>query len=281
MKNDFIARLMSVVLMAAAFVLGGLLLPRFTATQLPATTAIVQVAPTVSPTFPPTTLLPTITSLPTITLRPPPTFAPPTALLQPTNSPLPTVTATVNAIVAIPSIQGLETPTPTSTEGCEPRGDWGLIYEVQANDALATIAQRYDTWIDELVTGNCLIDPDLIVIGQQLRVPGEVHPTPLLYNCAWELLTPLDYAFNIDGQGMLTFSWIGPRSPRNLIRVYRRNDLSVIIWEETIDLRQNHTIDLSQTIPTDGEFMWYVYPLDLNFQQIDCIEGGPWHFQKT
>ena len=47
-----------------------------------------------------------------------------------------------------------------------------------------------------------------------------------------------------------------------------------------IELRQNETIDLSN-IPDAGTYTWYVYPLDQNFLQIACHEGGPWTFTKA
>jgi LysM repeat protein len=282
-------------LLAASFVIGGLMLPRLQNALMPQQTVLTppvgstlvaqatEEAP-VSPseTFSPTTPLASITpEPPTATLRPPPTFAPPTDVPAPTETPLPTETSVLVAEVTIAGLQGLETPTPTSTEGCEPREDWQLTYEVKANDALATIAQTYGTWVEELVEGNCLTDANMIVIGQTLRVPGEAHPDIPQYDCNFQLLAPMDYAYSIDGNGTLTFNWIGPRTPRNLIRVYPRNDRSRIVWEQTIDLRQNHTINLAETIPAAGEYDWYVYPLDLNFQQVDCLEGGPWHFHKS
>ena len=47
-----------------------------------------------------------------------------------------------------------------------------------------------------------------------------------------------------------------------------------------IELRQNETIDLSD-IPDAGTYTWYIYPLDANFVQIACHEGGPWTFTKA
>jgi LysM repeat protein len=45
-------------------------------------------------------------------------------------------------------------------------------YEVQAGDTLAAIAARYGTTVERLARANRLADPNLIVIGQELRVPG-------------------------------------------------------------------------------------------------------------
>ena len=298
MVRKIFTGLVFLVLMAGSFVIGGMILPplqsalmsqQATPTPQSGLTQIAQQTDptagatlTPSETFPPTTPLASITPVPpTNTLRPPPTFEPPTPIPAPTETASPTATIARVEGVLIEGLHGLETPTPTSSAGCEPRESWSLIYEVKANDALATIAQTYGTWVEELVEANCLTDADMIVIGQKLRVPGEAHPAIPQYDCTWQLLAPMDFAFDIDGNNTLTFNWIGPRSPRNLIRVYRPGNTAHVVWEQTIDLRQNHTINLATTIPDEGEFIWYVYPLDLNFQQIDCLEGGPWHFHKS
>lgn len=47
----------------------------------------------------------------------------------------------------------------------------GTIYVVRSGDALWTIARRYDTTVDALVEENGLKDPNLIRIGQKLRIP--------------------------------------------------------------------------------------------------------------
>src|SRR5512145_2934422 len=163
-------------------------------------------------TIPPYTPLPTLTTSPT--LRPPPTFEPPTPTREATARPSVTPTATLNLGVSIPGLHGAETPTPTSTAGCEPRKDWKLTYEVKRDDALAKIADQYGTNIDELVAGNCLADKNLIRIGQVLHVPGDVPPVQA-YDCPpWELLTPADGSMAILGDGNLTFNWRGPRAAR-------------------------------------------------------------------
>lgn len=290
--RTLVSGLLILLLIVASFFIGGVLLPRLQNAQpeqvaqiaetdtptSPPTLSASEIAP--SETFPPTTLLPSLT--PSNTLRPPPTLEPPTLTLFPSDTPTLTPTTPLLIAVTVPGIQGLATATLEVTETCEPREDWALIYTVQRGDALTTIAQNYGTYVSNLASANCLTDPDTIYEGQKIRVPGAAHPVKPAVECvAWELLTPIDYAYNVDGNGQLTFSWIGPRAPRNLIRVYRASDTTNILWEETIDLRQNHTINLAQTIPEGGEFIWYVYPLDLGFKQVDCLEGGPWHFHKS
>jgi LysM repeat protein len=230
-------------------------------------------SPTPTETFPPSTPLATPTR--SNTLRPPPTFEPPTATPQPSNTPTATATFNLNIVPSIEGIRGLETPTPTTTPGCEPREDWGLRYTIQANDALARIADVYNISVEELAEGNCISDPNVIRAGQELHVPGDAHPSNL--DCSYEVMTPIDYAYDIDPDGQLTFNWRGPRADRWLIRVYRPNGQ---VWERTIDRRQNETINVRTELPEAGTYVWYVIPLNMNFQQIACPSGGPWTFTK-
>ncbi len=224
-------------------------------------------------TLPPSTPLATLT--PSNTLRPPPTFEPPTSTPPPSATPTPTGTFSLPLAPTIQGIHGLETATPTSTPGCEPREDWGLRYTVQANDALARIADLYNTSVEELAEANCIRDPNIIRAGQELRVPGSAHPSAI--QCGgYEVMTPIDYAYDVDPNGQLTFNWRGPRADRWLIRVHRPNGT---VWERTIDRRQNETINVAVELPEAGTFTWYVIPLNMNFQQI-CPSGGPWTFTK-
>ncbi|MCD4687248.1 MAG: LysM peptidoglycan-binding domain-containing protein [Anaerolineae bacterium] len=232
---------------------------------------------TATETIPPYTPLPSLT--PSQTLKPPPTFEPPTP--TPTASPIPSLTPTLttNVSVSIPGLQGAESPTPTSTPGCEPRADWPLTYTVQFEDTLSGIAAQYGTWVDDLAAGNCITDKNLIVIGQVLHVPGDAHPAQPEYDCvAWEALTPFDGSSTVSTTGSLTFNWRGPQAPKYLIRIYLPDGTQ---YEQLVELRQNDTIDIATNLPLEGFYHWYVYPLDDNFMQISCIEGGPWIFYKA
>src|SRR5690349_4524860 len=80
-----------------------------------------EIEATATETIPPSTPLPTLT--PSRTLLPPPTFEPPTLTPFPSNTPVPTLTATFDVGFSIEGLNGLETPTPTGTPGCEPRKD--------------------------------------------------------------------------------------------------------------------------------------------------------------
>lgn len=243
--------------------------------NIPLKTEALAEGATATETIPPSTPLASLT--PSQTLRPPPTFEPATRTPAPTLTPTITLTPTLNLAGAIPGLHGLETPTPSTTPGCVPRKDWKLRYTVQRNDALARIADRYSTSVQELVAANCLTDPNVIVIGQELRVPGDTQPVQPAVECVpWEVLTPIDGTMAIPGEGQLTFNWRGPRVDHNLIRVIKPDGGT---YERVVDLRENETIDLAD-LPLGGTYTWYVYPLDYYYSQVACKEGGPWTFRK-
>ena len=245
--------------------------------QQPTPTTIVEATsetlPTVVPSMTPSA---TVIASPTRTLLPPPTIEPPTSTPPPSETPTPSPSATFFLAVEIPGLNGAETATPTSTPGCEVNPDWQLTYEVQPNDALANIAARYNLYTDDLAAGNCITDPNLISVGQRINVPGSAHPVEAQYDCNWDVLTPIQNAFDVPDQGTITFNWIGPDAYRNMIRLYGPDGT---VYEWVIDLRQNHTVEI-EDIPLGGRYTWHVYPLDEFFQQIPCAEGGPWVFNK-
>ena len=55
----------------------------------------------------------------------------------------------------------------TTTETTTPAAEY---YAVQSGDTLGSIAQKYGTTVDELMTLNPGIDPTALDIGQKLRV---------------------------------------------------------------------------------------------------------------
>ncbi len=280
-----VSRLISLV-MTGSLVMGalalGLLLGGTTPGLMPQTTAVtLTTSPSASPTPVPTmgpSHTPSVTATATRTLLPPPTFEPPTQTVAPSNTPTTTPSPTLIYSVSIPGLHGAESPTPSTTPGCEPRDDWELTYRVQAGDALARIAQQYNTTYFDLAGGNCLSDANVISIGQVLRVPGEAHPVQPAVECVpWEVYTPFDGSEAIGTDGQITFNWRGPRAFRNLIRVHRPDGT---IFERVVELRQNETVNLLENFNIGGTYTWYVYPLDENYVQIDCLEGGPWTFRK-
>jgi LysM repeat protein len=231
---------------------------------------------TLAETIPPYTPLATLT--PSQTLKPPPTLEPPTA--TPTASLVPSQTPTLvtEIDVSVPGLRGAETPTPSTTPGCEPREDWQLTYTVQFDDTLSSIADQYGVWVDDLADGNCIQDKNMIVVGQVLHVPGEAYPVVPEVECVpWEVLTPFDGSVTVPADGSITFNWRGPAAPINLIRIYLPDGT---VYERVIELRQNETINLNEYLSQEGTYTWYVFPLGRDFQQIQCLEGGPWTFYK-
>jgi LysM repeat protein len=84
-------------------------------------------------------------------------------LLLPRNLVLPTVepTAAVNVNV---------------TGTCTPEPRWTGSYVVQRGDSLSQIANRFGLTLTELQTGNCLLNPNRLDIGQVLFVPFSLTP---------------------------------------------------------------------------------------------------------
>lgn len=278
-------KILTVIILFAGSVLGGALFSyrnsaddheRSQAQADPLTPTLGAVTATPAETIPPYTPLPSLT--PSQTLKPAPTFEPATATLPPSATPSPTLSLTVSVNVSIPGLKGAETPTPTTTPGCKSRDDWKLTYTVQFDDTLSSIADQYDTWVDELAEGNCITDKNLIVVGQVLHVPGETQPVQNAVECvAWEVMTPFNGSMTVPADGPITFNWRGPAAPINLIRIHRPDGT---VYERVIELRQNETINLNDFLALEGTYTWYVYPLDRNFRQISCLEGGPWTFYK-
>ncbi|GAB4517608.1 MAG: hypothetical protein OHK0046_24330 [Anaerolineae bacterium] len=264
---------MMVVLVASAC---NLQQPQQPVEQVIAQAGTATLTATTAPELSPTSSRPTFTPSPEVTLRPPPTFEPPTNTPQPSNTPSITPTATIQIQGNLPTLQGLRTTEdPNATgEGCTPREDWTLFYEVQANDALASIADRYNTYAQELAEGNCLENVNLIVVGQTLRVPGNAHPvTPQFVCTPWELLTPFNGTITVPGSGTITFNWRGPEAPRYLVRLYRTEDASgTHIREYLTEFKTNYTLDLDD-IPEGGLYSWRIFPIGFDFQQIPCQES--------
>jgi LysM repeat protein len=272
--------LMTVLVIIAAFALG-VILSRFQSTPRPSAPptntprAVAQAATTRAPVTPPTA---PATLTPSRTLRPPPTFEPPTATVLPSGTPTITLSPTVDLAIDIPGLRGGESPTPTTTPGCELRKDWKLTYTVQRNDAMIRIAEAYNTTVDALLKANCLRDPNVIRVGQVLKVPGTAHPVTPDYVCSEFLQqTPINGTLGIPGDGTLTFNWRGPRVDHYLLRIHRPDGS---IYESVTDLRQNDVVNLPRDLAAAGTYRWYAYPLDRNYRQV-CPEGGPWYFTKA
>jgi LysM repeat protein len=73
-----------------------------------------------------------------------------------------TTTTTTKLVLTTP-----QATTATTTETTTPAAEY---YAVHSGDTLGSIAQKYGTTVDELMTLNPGIDPTALLIGQKLRV---------------------------------------------------------------------------------------------------------------
>lgn len=289
MKKLIPGWLVTLVLMAFALFIG-LFLPRvdlirqFLQNPTPTAQDIATAGPSLTPSEtllpgkPLDTVTPRATEEPSKTLLPPPTFEPETStpLPHPTGTETPTQAIVVYA--TIPGIQGLSTATAAvGTPTCAKNANWKLTYTVQFNDTLTSIAKAFNTDIYTLAQGNCLKDANVLRDGQTILVPGSSYPVTPEWVCEpIYALQPLDGTRAVEKEGKITFNWQGPRTPKNLIRVYLP---SGGIWESVVEIRQNDVADILQDFPEQGLFKWYIYPLNAGYQQV-CPEGGPWTFYK-
>lgn len=67
-------------------------------------------------------------------------------------------------------------PTPNPT--LAPSTDGETVYTVVAGDTLSGIASRYGTTYQKLAEYNGIANPNLIIVGQKIRIPGANKPTP-------------------------------------------------------------------------------------------------------
>ena len=81
----------------------------------------------------------------------------------PTTSTTTPTTTTTKLVLTGPQGTTTTTTTETTTPGAE-------YYVVQSGDTLGSIAQKYNTTVDELTTLNPGIDPTALNIGQRVRV---------------------------------------------------------------------------------------------------------------
>ncbi len=113
------------------------------------------------------------------TVAPSPT--PPIALTQVT---LPGATGAEGAqATPVPAVQGTPAaPTPVPVvispgQAGDTAGGQNFIYTVVAGDSLGAIAQRFGVSVDALVQLNGITDPNTLMLGQQLKIPGTAPAT--------------------------------------------------------------------------------------------------------
>jgi LysM repeat protein len=97
-------------------------------------------------------------------------------------SPAPIVAETA-VVTTSPTAETSPAPSPTSETATvtpatpgpgtqTPSGETGTVYVVQRGDTLGAIAARFGITVEELAAVNGIDNPNLIIIGQQLVIPG-------------------------------------------------------------------------------------------------------------
>jgi LysM repeat protein len=72
-------------------------------------------------------------------------------------------TTTTKLVLTAPAVSTTTMTTETTTPGAE-------YYVVVSGDTLGSIAQKYNTTVDELTTLNPGIDPTALTVGQKIRI---------------------------------------------------------------------------------------------------------------
>ncbi len=80
--------------------------------------------------------------------------------------------------------QRLTIPGASSSPATTPSGASGT-YVVRAGDTLSGIAYRLGTTVNTLVSLNGLINPNLVYVGQTLKVPGQQQPSQPSTSCVY------------------------------------------------------------------------------------------------
>ncbi len=94
-------------------------------------------------------------------------------ILSPTSAMSPTPTfmiLTPTPMATGAALPAVYTAMPATQINCTPQAGWAL-YTVAAGDTLGVIAAVTGSTIAQLTSANCLTNPELIYVGQQLRVP--------------------------------------------------------------------------------------------------------------
>jgi len=72
----------------------------------------------------------------------------------------------------------------------------GTTYTIRVGDSLTSIAQRFGTTIRALMDANAISNPNLIYVGQVLRIPGAAPPSTTSYTVrAGDTLSSIAYRF--------------------------------------------------------------------------------------
>lgn len=98
---------------------------------------------------------------------------PPSPTKTPPTSSAPT--QTLSPLASVPTITETVTASPIPPTNCPPPPGW-ILAPILAGDTLETLAFRYHTTPQALMTGNCLVSP-YILTGYGIYVPAPPPPT--------------------------------------------------------------------------------------------------------
>jgi len=76
----------------------------------------------------------------------------------------------------VPSGAATTKPTPVATavSGSATRvAGQGTVYTVQLGDTLGSIAKQFGVTADSIIQSNSLTNPDVLMVGQELKIPGQ------------------------------------------------------------------------------------------------------------
>ncbi len=125
---------------------------------------------------------------PSQTATPQPSKIPLTPYLTPTLDTQSNADSTANS----PAAPQKQQPTPTATP---------FVYLIQSGDTLLAIAQRYNITLDELLAANPAIDPNFLIVGDEVIIPtgeGSLAAFPLPTPIAVTLEEPNCYPTSDD-----------------------------------------------------------------------------------
>lgn len=178
-----------------------------------------------------------------------------TQMIPPTSATVIINTAAATATRPTSTATNTLAPTrqPTSplppTVACTPRTDWP-IYIVTVGDTVSSIASRSGTTTSALATANCLSNPGLISVGQQLRVPRQpvtVTPAVGVIQFFFSSAVAVDRHQLETGAALVPVQWkVDPRPAR-----------TNLVFEQITDLVRRDTINIelprtNPDVPSEG-----------------------------
>jgi LysM repeat protein len=108
--------------------------------------------------------------------------------------------------------------------GTSPPAGPTTTYVVRSGDTLYSIARRFGTTVNAIVSPNRIVNPNLIYVGQRLQIPGQESPSPPSNTCVYvvksgDTLTRIALAYRTTVWALTiannlanpSFIWVGQR----------------------------------------------------------------------